>query len=141
MKSLLLLLAIFFGAEAESQGIQKLLAYALQLNQTLGSLAGLTMRRLQTTITIPPMPSGCPAACDEIQCAYDLAAATNEAMNGGFPRLPGAHQGQHARLYASIGAPSLVLLPQTGADGSRPKVRSCALLLRLPQLSQDQGRI
>jgi hypothetical protein len=115
MKSLLLLLAIFFGAEAESQGIQKLLAYARQLNQTLGSLAGLTMRRLQTTITIPPMPSGCPAACDGIQCAYDdLAAATNEAMNGGYPRLPGAHQGQHARLYASIGAPSLVLLlPQT----------------------------
>jgi len=44
MKSLLLLGIVLFGAEAESQEIQKLLAIARQLNQTLGSLAGHTTK-------------------------------------------------------------------------------------------------
>lgn len=87
MKSLLLLGAVFFGAEAESQEIQKLLAYARQLNQTLGSLAGhaAKTRRLQQTLTLAPMPEGCPAACDGIQCAYDDSQAIINQINGGDP--------------------------------------------------------
>lgn len=90
MKSLLLLGAVFFGAEAESQDVQKLLAYARQLNQSLGSLAhhgesAARARRLQ--VTLAPMPSGCPEACDGIQCAYDDSQAIIDQMNGGDPMV------------------------------------------------------
>ena len=56
-----------------------------QLNQTLGSLAGhaAKTRRLQQTLTLAPMPEGCPAACDGIQCAYDDSQAIINRMNAG----------------------------------------------------------
>mmetsp|Transcript_36902 Transcript_36902/g.58451 ORF Transcript_36902/g.58451 Transcript_36902/m.58451 type:complete len:272 (-) Transcript_36902:212-1027(-) len=81
---LLLLLGVFFGA-AESQEIQKLLAFARQLNQTLSSLANhaAKTRRLQMTVTLPSMPAECPAACQGIQCAYDDLQAIGNQMSGG----------------------------------------------------------
>lgn len=82
MKSLLILGAVFFGAEAESQDFHKILAFARQLNQTFGSRSG--QKRLKPqTFTMPPLPLRCAAACPGMQCAYDDLGALTKKLTGG----------------------------------------------------------
>ncbi|CAL1160648.1 unnamed protein product [Cladocopium goreaui] len=143
MKSLLLLGAVFFGAEAESQEIQKLLAYARQLNQTLGSLAGhaAKTRRLQQTLTLAPMPEGCPAACDGIQCAYDDSQAIINQINGGDPLAAMSAAGDLLGSVCLHRTAMTCAASSTECGNVVESSGSCALRLRcLPTISQDLRR-
>mmetsp|Transcript_87365 Transcript_87365/g.138693 ORF Transcript_87365/g.138693 Transcript_87365/m.138693 type:complete len:245 (+) Transcript_87365:60-794(+) len=79
LKSFLLLGAVF---GAESQDFHQILAFARQLNQTFAS-GGSGQKRRKPTLTMPPLPLRCAAACPGMQCAYDDLTAWTKKPTGG----------------------------------------------------------
>ena len=93
-----------------------------QLNQTLGSLAGhaAKTRRLQQTLTLAPMPEGCAAACDGIQCAYDDSQAIINQINGAGSDMtwPCHFQKMSEHVGAKLWSLSAVCAPCRPSSGS-----------------------
>lgn len=91
LKSFLLLGAVF-GAESLGD-FHQILAFARQLNQTLGS----GQKRLKPqTVTMPPLPLRCAAACPGMQCAYDDLTAWTKKLTGG-------DSGDQAAMISTLG--------------------------------------